>query len=442
MFGDIGRAAGLIDTLLQVGDRVVASGLADGMAPAEIEALKIGATLRDSRPKVRTIRRSEASPANRAEGVKLNNMTPSKTNAGVTVLQQGLDTLLFSIYGTLRPEYLDLLNAGKLAAQQSETGDWSLSPLPAFDGTALLVHASGVKYYDWVSRSQDLTVTIRKPGKSPMPAAIVRVAAETLWRMGGGGMVAAALAEHCLRPIFEDDGVYRVVVKAAHLATDFQGWRPEITDLAYNGPIVKRADGLDPHLGERNELETIAAGRSKEIRVSLYNKGRQAKKTGRSWVFDLWAATGRYDPTQDTWRNEFQFGRAFLHDRGIETLDQLRDQMAGLWEYGMGWFSFRTPNPADATHPYRWPVAPHWAALTPWALAEAVELPRVKVVRPKYRRLAAGLAGYLTSTMAITGTQNPYEAIRVVMDAKGREDFDKLLQAKQERYAGFTMDAA
>jgi hypothetical protein len=369
-------------------------------------------------------------------------MNPSNANSGVMVLQQGIDTLLFSVYGNLRPEYLEVLNAGKLAAQQSATGDWAASSLPVFDGVAPLVHASGVKYYDWLCRSQDVSVTIRKPGKSPMPAAIVRVSAETLWRMGGGGMVAAESAQHWLRPIFEDDDVYRVVVKDVHLATDFQGWRPEITDLAYNGPIVKRADGLDPHLGERNELETIAAGRSKELRVSLYNKGLQAKKTGRCWVFDLWDATGRYDPTRDTWRNEFQFGRAFLHERGIETLDQLRDQLGALWQYGMGWFSFRTPNPADAAHPHRWPVAPHWAALTPWALAEAVELPRVKVVRPKYRRLASGLAGYLTSTMAITGTENPYEAIRVVMAAKGYEDFDKLLRAKQERYAGFTMDAA
>ncbi len=385
---------------------------------------------------------SRAAHANGAEGVKPDNMTPSNTNSGVIVLQQGLDTLLFSVYGNLKPEYLDLLQAGKLAAQESDTGDWALSPLPAFDGAVPLIHASGVKYHEWLCRSQDVTVTIAKPGKSPRPAAIVRVSAETLWRMGGGGMVAAALAEHWLRPIFDDDQAYRVVVKDAHLATDFQGWRPEITDLAYNGPIVKRADGLDPHLGERNELETIAAGRSKELRVSLYNKALQAKKTGRSWVFDLWDATGRYDAALGTWRLEYQFGRAFLHDRGIETLDHLRDQLGALWLYGMGWFSFRTPNPADATHPYRWPVAPHWVALTPWHLADAVELPRVKVVRPKYRRLASGLAGYLTSTMAITGTENPYEAIRVVMDAKGRHDFDKLLRAKQERYAGFTMDAA
>ncbi len=369
-------------------------------------------------------------------------MTPSNTNSGITVLRQGVDTLYYSIYGTLKSGVVVVLDESKKLAQESQDGDWSLSPLPPFDGVTPLIHASGVKYYEWHCRSDDVTATIRKPGKSPMPAAIVRVSAQALARLGGGGLVAAALAETWLRPLFEDDGSYRAVVKRVDLAADFQGWAPQISDLAENGPIVKRADGLDLHFGECNALETIAAGRSTDIRLNLYNKARQAKKKGLLWVFDQWDATGCYNASQDVFRLEYQFGRNFLHERGIETLDDLRVQLGALWKYGMGWFSYRTPNLADAEHRYRWPVAPHWMALTPWQLAVADELPRVKVVRPKYHRLVAGLAGYLTSAMAITEEDDPLVALDRVISWRGHAAMGRQLAAKRVRYAGFTMGAA
>jgi hypothetical protein len=141
-------------------------------------------------------RREQAGRYKQAElgkGAQLNNMAPSKYTpqkalpnvSPVHILQQGIDSVWLNIYGEIKPEVVECLEMGKEDASAAE-GDWALSPLPPFDGTNLRIHASGVKYYQYLCGSDDITVTIRKPSRSPRPMAVVRVSAQALWRMGGG----------------------------------------------------------------------------------------------------------------------------------------------------------------------------------------------------------------------------------------------------------------
>jgi hypothetical protein len=378
------------------------------------------------------------------DGARPDNMAPSNpisVLSGVRVLQQGIDSIWLNVYGSLREDVALCLDLAKENAQASEEGDWSLSPLPPFDGTTPLVHASGVRYYDWHCRSEDITVTLRKPGRSPLPAAVVRVSAQALWRLGGGGRQAVELAGDYLRPLFEE-GSYEVRVKRVDLATDFQGWAPGVGDLA---GVVRRADSLDVHWGEGDAIETIAAGRSKVVRVSLYHKSLQVRKAGLGWVESKWSAVEGYVPSLPVWRLEYQFGREFLHERKVEALADLWPVLPALWAYGVGWFSVRTPNPGDPDHRERWTITPAWQALSTWRDEASEKLPKVAVVRPKLRRLCAGGVGYLTSVMAVLETLDPAEAlekmIAVVRAKKGVEGLERVLAYKQARYAGFTMGA-
>jgi hypothetical protein len=396
-------------------------------------------------------------------------MAPSKygseSHSPVLILQQGIDSIWLNIYGVLKEDTVECLAMAKEDAQAA-AADEALSPLPPFDGTTPLMLATGVKYYEWHARSSDVDVQIRKPSKrSPRPAAVVRVSAEALWRLGDGGKRAALLAAEWLRPIFEDEG-YRVTVSKVHLATDYQGYVPVLADLEN---VVSRAgdeeyfdDGDETddaiYRDRKKRLTGVASGKSNNLRLNFYDKVLQARKKGLTWVADLWARCEGYQAGVPTWRNEFQYGRAFLHDRGIETLEDLFPLLGGLWAHAMGWYTFRVPAGGD-TNRSRWPVADWWLALSRWGPTDAGELPKVRVVLPKLQRLCQGFAGYLRSVMAVADVASPGEGLKVALDVvcaagvplglgdggrlltarAGMAAFDKKLVARRLRYAGFTL---
>jgi hypothetical protein len=385
------------------------------------------------------------------DGARPNNMAPSKymvgKSDGLVVLQRGIDSLWLNIYGVVNEDVLECLAMAKEDALASD-GDEALSPLPPFDGTTPLMLSTGVKFYEWHLRSQDVDVQIRKPSKrSPRPMAVVRVSAQALWRLGGGGFVAARLAADWLRPIFEGSS-YRVTVSKVHLASDVQGYVPVLADLEN---VVSRAgdeEYFDEEKGDdavfrdrKKRLTGVASGKSNNLRLNMYDKVLQVKKKGLTWVFDLWERCAGYKADSPVWRIEFQYGRSWLHGRGIESLDDLEKVIAGLWAYGMAWYSFRVPG--GDTNRSRWEVASWWQALSVWVSSAAGDLPRVKVVRPRLNRLAAGLFGYLTSVMAITGHDRYEDAVQAVIgierDKRGVYQLDRRLAAKQLRYAGFSM---
>jgi hypothetical protein len=386
------------------------------------------------------------------EGAPLNNMAPSLDGSdlsGVRVLQQGLDTLVLNVYGVLRDDVAECLASALDDARASELGE-ALSPLPPFDGVVPLMQEQGAPYYAYRMLSPDLTVIVSKPGgRSPRPTAVLTLRAECLWRLGGGGLVAARMAERWLTSQFETG--YRVQVRAVHLATDYQGYVIGYPDLQNT---IKRAaytvysdDADDGSLAVRharnNGIQSLASGKSNNLRLNLYDKLLKVKKDGATWVLDLWDGCAGYRRGEPTWRLEYQYGREFLHARGIETLDDLVPSIAGLWGYAAGWFSFRTP--ADDANRSRWPIAPWWLTLSKWGAAGGGGIPKVKVVRPRLDRLATGLAGYLTSFMAVADLNSAAAAIDHALRIAADGDMAKMdlrLGAKRLRYAGFTMASA
>jgi hypothetical protein len=366
----------------------------------------------------------------------------------LAVLHQGIDTIILNVYGHLREDWAETLAMAKEEAKEA-LGDQALAPLPPFDGTNLRMRAAGRPYYEWVALSEDIEVKIRKPGKATRPDAVVRVSSQALWRLGGGGTRALLLAADWLRPIFEVDG-YRVVPSRADVATDYQGHIPQRADLQH---VVKRAahtehtadgDGETATDWDRaNRLTGFHAGRSTNIRASGYDKTREIKVTGKAWFTSLWARSAGYRADLPVWRMEYQFGRDFLRDRGIETVADLIAALPGLWDYGMRWYSFRDGGGPDSNRS-RWPVAAWWLALTPWRTEDAGELPKLAVVRPRYHRLVSGFVGYLTSLMAITGLDSPDGALEAAIHTatvNGTAKIDASLAAKHLRYGGFTMAA-
>lgn len=88
-----------------------------------------------------------------------------------------------------------------------------------------------------------------------------------------------------------------------------------------------------------DKLETFYVGApGAEIRLRIYDKGKEIGKTGKEWFLPLW---GRDGP-EDIWRVEFQLRREALKDLDIDNLDDLVSALGGIWRYlTEEWFSLR-----------------------------------------------------------------------------------------------------
>jgi hypothetical protein len=364
----------------------------------------------------------------------------------ITILQQGIDTLVLSIFGTLREDVALCLEMAKEDAQASRSGE-ALAPLPPFFGVTPLMQAKGAPGFEWVARSRDIVVAIQRPNKSSRPKAQLTLSSECAWREGKGGEVAARAMEHYLRPFFEEDG-YRVRVSRGDLATDFQGRDLEWADLACLVKRPRKVKDKSAYDGDMTwegsgRLSGFYAGKSNAIRINFYDKTKEIEEvSGKTWFVDLWERHVGYAPGVRTNRNEFQFGREFLHEHYIETLDDFLQEMPRLWAHGMKWFSFRKPSETDSRRS-RWEVADWWAVLSTWRQSDGEPLPKIKQVRPRFERVCPGLYGYVTSVMAITGAETEAQALdwalREMRAKKGEAGLAEMLAAKRQRYAGFTM---
>jgi hypothetical protein len=388
-------------------------------------------------------------------------MTPTNAIEGkacsnqVEVLSFGIDTIVLNFYGDLSEELLLLLDWAKEDAQKSPVRE-DLSPLPPFLGSNLLMQPRGVRFYDFLAKSDDLTVELKQPAKGlPLPPMVVRISSLCLWRLGGGGWPAIDAVLAWAREVFPN-GV-EVRVSHFHQCADVQGWLPQLADL---GGIVKRADDLDIFDDEGNKyeedglryrlakgdgLQGVAAGRSNRLRMSIYDKTKELKKSGKEWFREVWMQHPNYNPDLPVWRVEPQYGREFLHKYRIETVDDLRAQQDALFRYGLAWFSWRERQVSDLAHPQRWPVIPAWAVLAASRPA-SVALPVVRVVAPKLLRLSQGAYGYLSTIMAITQETDEEVALArllaIVRLQKGVEGMREVLVKKRQRYVSRSARAA
>jgi hypothetical protein len=313
------------------------------------------------------------------------------------------------------------------------------------------MRAKGTKGHEWMLETDDIAVLIRKPSKAKRPDATIEVKPSCLWREGLGGLAAARVAEHYLRELFLDDG-YRVNVRRVDLATDYQG-HDEFTDADRRGVVSRvRQDKMGNYVDDAPQMKFygmgkvtgFSAGKSTVTRINAYNKTKAAVDKNQPWWFDLWSQNPAYVQGGTVNRCEFQYGRELLHSRAqpIDTLSDLESNIAGLWAYGMRWFSVRTVNPADS-HKTRWLVADWWQDLSAWGGYQAEALPRIKQTRPKFHRICEAGFGYLTTAMALSGSDCPHETLERIWDVvrvkKREEGIAAVLAAKRLRFRGNTM---
>lgn len=137
--------------------------------------------------------------------------------------------------------------------------------------------------------------------------------------------------------------------------------------------------------------------REAKIYTRIYNKSKELVNSHKDWFREIWAENGAVG---DVWNIEFQLGREFLKETGVETMDDLLGSLGGLWHYlTEGHLTLtefdRTRIERSTIHPVWIDISTAFDAFCGYSLIE-----RKKVLNSEADSLIPQLSGVLTSYIA------------------------------------------
>ncbi len=377
---------------------------------------------------------------------KLNkqNIIQTKIKKGKKVdfnlISSGLDTLRVYVVGEVGLDVQSLLDDRRLQAlADKEAGGVGLATtlLPALCGGDSVIKSYGAGGYAFLLESESFDGKIMRrrkltEGFNPMPAAFFTLRQSALWRVGWREAVVEL--EEWIRGLFEEDAIIRV--SRADICVDFQGLDLAAIDLKKD--FVTRADTVTTQYETGSgQLRQFSAGKSNHLRASLYNKGKDVDTKGKTWQRLIWDKSG-YDAAARVDRLEFQCGSEFLRERSIDTLDDLRRKLPGLWSYCLTWCSLRVGSSADSNRS-RWEEHQVWyglrMALTGMAEALQPRVTQAEQVTRRVERAESALVGHLVAYMVLHGEEDADRAAGQVLRAwkRRREVFGDGIESRIER---------
>lgn len=375
----------------------------------------------------------------------------------VRIVARGVDTLIVNAYHTderLEPvkRPLDdglarLLDGWKQEAQGVHD---EVPTALKFNKKRLLMCPNGGGRGQWpyMLKSRDMTLYISRGQWNGI--ATVRFSAEYLWSCAQ--LQDALIALQVFLDELLHDEVY-LQLSEVHLCADVAGWkdidaldrqRHFVTHSRKRGVYAVPDWGYDAKLGDYGyglQRTGFDFSRGGSVSVSIYDKTREARQSGKTWFEDIWRHNGWMEEDDGrVWRVELRLKREALHEllqegkfHGIEDAYELPDLLPLLWAYGVGspgggtgetnaqpdgWLRCVVPPGKSKDHRRsRWPTHPTWevvqrAFLSKMTLPEQVG----KVVRKRHEQhsINKGLEavmGYLTSLAAWSGGELSNEGV-------------------------------
>ncbi len=314
-----------------------------------------------------------------------------------------------------------------------------------FNGKTLHMYPNGGGrgQWPWMLKSRDITLYISRGQWNGI--ATVRFASEYLWSFSRL-LDAVVEVQVFLDDVFHDE-LY-LQVSELHLCVDVAGWS-DVQQLDRQKHFVthsrKRGEYSVPDWGSDAQSGDYAYGlqrtgfdfsRGGSVSVSIYDKTREIRQSGKEWFVDIWRHNGWMEEEDgQVWRVELRLKREALHEllvdevfHGVEDVYELPDLLPLLWAYGVGtpgkseegvksdgWLRCVFPG-TDKTRS-RWPTHPVWTVVQQAFLADVSVPEQVgKVVRKRHEEhsINKGLEavmGYLSSLAAWAGGELAHEGV-------------------------------
>lgn len=318
------------------------------------------------------------------------------------LIAHNLDTVQEAFKVVLPPGLVERLEQGKNDAIEAHEGQGQLF---FFGGQEFQIWAGASQGNKWVLENDDIQIHFGAASRD-WPV-VVRYLSPGLWEHGFEAVKARVidlLRMECV--VKEKDLSDWCHVTRFDYCFDF--YSPKFS--AVMGSKRVREKVIAPSgvkmgvVGTSPRDETLTIGMSKgSLQIQVYDKGREImEKSGKWWMLKVWEREGYYpkfggegiDPKpviEDVWRLEVRFGKEFLKDRNIRTMDKAREALRELLaEALMTRRMVERPEGYTDENMRRWPLHPIWAASYDAAGRAGQYLPvgrKITMAREEYRQL-------------------------------------------------------
>ncbi|WP_254258542.1 replication initiation factor [Methylovorus sp. MM2] len=341
----------------------------------------------------------DAPPTNRASynsnQVEDRTENPSDCRDYFQPLRWGVDTLYLSYHGSIHNTVDNELKDLKALAQSQDDQELARAQYEINDHI-FEVKDKGAGRFPYILEDKSFRLQIAR--KLLLPLLYGRVSSYFLAHASPRQAEASlrSIATH-LGQVEPDESTSRIDLYVDFVSSvRMDGWTREAW--------VTRASAIDNYSRDQ-KFTGWAIGAGGNMIARLYNKTEEIKKSGKTYLFELWKAQG-WDGESDVWRLEFEFKREILSQFRLSTLDSVLKNLNGLWSYATTeWLKLTEPNPDDKTRS-RWPIHPLWAYLSTidWETDGGVLLRKFNHQRtPSDEYLFGHMQGLLTSFMAKSG---------------------------------------
>lgn len=378
------------------------------------------ATLGDDRPDARAGAHRTGALGRRGdnEDAPPSNTASSNCNRGYfQPLRWGVDSLYLSYPGEVCPVMNSELARLKGIAQSPEPYQRIHAQLE-LDGHIFEVKDKGAPLFPYILEDNAFRLQVsRSAGR--MPLAYVKVSSEYL--------------SHVL-PKEAEESLCRVVARLGEIAeaanvsridlfVDFVS--PENMEGWDRRAWVTRARKMDAHSVD-DKFSGWSIGLGGIISARLYDKTLEIKKSKKTYLHDLWKASG-WDGVSPVWRLEFELKREVLTEHGLSKLADVLSNLNGLWSYATtDWLRLTLPNADDQTRA-RWPIHPLWGHLSSvdWETPGGVLSKRFSNARlPSDDKMFSLAFSMIVNYMAKNGLRDLYD---------GLKEFEAAMYAYHER---------
>jgi hypothetical protein len=220
----------------------------------------------------------------------------------------------------------ELLWAAKYELQQnSDDQKGELLELEGVPGGMFYIYRHGRGKYQYKIENKAVYIEITK--WKNLPSFQIQFKAETLYEYTLTAL--EQITDRIVKYFCGENSEPKIKVNRFDMAVDFQpeenDWSPPPMDDFITRAHIRNV----AYAGSSVNAMTFGA-RGNSVQVQIYNKSNELLTSGKTWMYEVWRASGNYKPGKEVWRAEIRLWRVGLKQMSVDTIRDLREALGDI----------------------------------------------------------------------------------------------------------------